>query len=631
MKILRTSLSLCSRALCLRNRFFFSRRVAVTSAVLTVAFIAGCSSGSSSGTSSSGKPQNGGTVTFALPPGTTPTWIFPFVNSSQGTIVNYNQWDLQMWRSLYYMGTPTSPGIDYSVSLAYPPTYSDNNTVVTVHMRPYKWSDGTPVTSRNVLFWFNILRAEKANWWLYVPTYFPDDVASFQIVNQSEFVLHLTRTVNPTEFSQNELLSLTPIPMSWDRTSLSGPAGTGSTPPAGTGTGLDMTPKGAVAVYNFLEAQSKDQTTYATNPLWRTVDGPYKISSFLSTGRTTLVKNNAYSGPVKPRIDKIVYLPFTSDLSELSALRSGGIDIGYTDYADVSTPIPGYHLVPWPEWAFNSMWINYNNPQVGPVFRQQYVRQAMQLLVDQTTIIKDVYHGEAYPSFGTVPLKPASSYQTKYELSLPFTYNPSRASALLTGHGWAVHPNGVTTCSKPGAGTGECGAGIAKGAALSFTLIYPSGNETTTVSKEIEKSDFAKAGVVLNLDAVPLDSVFSDVGICTASQPLCKWQMFDFPNYIEYPYPYEGNTYGTGGAYNISNYSSPTFMSLLHAVLTYPGSSLPPSAIAEGNYLASQVVSIWQPQPYYQLTEIKNGLEGVSPQSPQTTIEPERWYYTSGS
>lgn len=180
-----------------------------------------------------------------------------------------------------------------------------------------------------------------------------------------------------------------------------------------------------------------------------------------------------------------------------------------------------------------------------------------------------------------------------------------------------------------GKGADECGAGIANGAALKFSLLYASGTETTTVTKEVEKSDFSKAGIDMALEAVPLDSMFSQVGICTPTQAICKWQMFDFQNYAEYPYPYEGNTYGTGGAYNISNYASPAFMKLLGCVLSYPGTNLPPCAVQEGNYLARNVVSIWEPQPEIQLTEIKNDLKGVAPQSPQVTIEPERWYYAS--
>ena len=38
--------------------------------------------------------------------------------------------------------------------------------------------------------------------------------------------------------------------------------------------------------------------TYATNPLWQDVYGPYKLSSFnATTGAYTLAPNPSYSGP----------------------------------------------------------------------------------------------------------------------------------------------------------------------------------------------------------------------------------------------------------------------------------------------------------------------------------------------
>jgi len=42
-------------------------------------------------------------------------------------------------------------------------------------------------------------------------------------------------------------------------------------------------PANATKIYNYLAAQSKSVGTYATNPLWQTVDGPYKLTSFNST------------------------------------------------------------------------------------------------------------------------------------------------------------------------------------------------------------------------------------------------------------------------------------------------------------------------------------------------------------
>ena len=118
----------------------------------------------------------------------------------------------------------------------------------------------------------------------------------------------------------NQLSQITPIPQHvWDKTSASGPVGN-----------YDMTPAGALKVYKFLNTQSTQQATYASNPLWKVVDGPWNLSAFSpSTGYSAFVPNPTYGGPGKPKIAKLEELPFTSDIAEFDALRSGQLDYGY--------------------------------------------------------------------------------------------------------------------------------------------------------------------------------------------------------------------------------------------------------------------------------------------------------------
>ncbi len=179
-----------------------------------------------------------------------------------------------MWRPLYYLGQSSTPNLDYSKSMANAPVFSDNDSVITITLKNWNWSDGTPITSRNVLFWFNLMKVEKDNWFNYIPGTLPDDVKSVKILSEKTIQFTLTKSFNPTYYAQNELQDLSVLPMAWDRTRLSGPKGTGSTVPSGTGAGLDMTSSGAKAVYNFLISQNSKPSTYATNWLWQIVDGP---------------------------------------------------------------------------------------------------------------------------------------------------------------------------------------------------------------------------------------------------------------------------------------------------------------------------------------------------------------------
>ena len=86
----------------------------------------------------------------------------------------------------------------------------------------------------------------------------------------------------------------------WDKTSLAGKVGN-----------YDETTEGAKAVYGFLQKQGGDMSTFGTSPLWKVVDGPWKLGTFESSGYYSWVPNKNYSGPDKPILDKVAWTPFT--------------------------------------------------------------------------------------------------------------------------------------------------------------------------------------------------------------------------------------------------------------------------------------------------------------------------------
>jgi ABC-type oligopeptide transport system substrate-binding subunit len=117
----------------------------------------------------------------------------------------------------------------------------------------------------------------------------------------------------------NQLSQLMPIPQhAWDKKSSSGPVGN-----------WDQTTAGATAVYNFLIGESKKTSSYASNPLWQVVDGPWKLSQYRTDGYSKFVPNSNYSGAVKPKLGAFVEQPFTTQQAELNVLRTGRIDYGY--------------------------------------------------------------------------------------------------------------------------------------------------------------------------------------------------------------------------------------------------------------------------------------------------------------
>jgi len=126
-----------------RRRRLRVAAVAVTAAVALAA--AACSSSSSSpSTSSSGTPVKGGTVTVALPPSVTYSWIFPFYAITNAGVYNDNQFQFLMYRQLYMFGnnTNTSVSVNYPLSPADAPVYTNGGKTVVINMKGWKWSDG---------------------------------------------------------------------------------------------------------------------------------------------------------------------------------------------------------------------------------------------------------------------------------------------------------------------------------------------------------------------------------------------------------------------------------------------------------------------------------------------------------
>src|ERR1700728_146954 len=97
------------------------------------------------------------------------------------------------------------------MSLANDPVWSNGDKTVSFTLKSnYKWSNGQPITSQDVLFWWYQLKAalkeSPANWAYYTPDLgIPDEVSSITAPNASTVTLHLTKAVNPTWFWQDAL------------------------------------------------------------------------------------------------------------------------------------------------------------------------------------------------------------------------------------------------------------------------------------------------------------------------------------------------------------------------------------------------------------------------------------------
>jgi peptide/nickel transport system substrate-binding protein len=615
-----------------RRKRFIAGLAAVAAAALLAA---GCSS-SSAPPSSAGTKVKGGTATWAeeIAP---PNWIWPFTPITNYSVYNSQTFQWLMYRPLYMFGNNgTSETVNYPLSPATAPVYSNGGKTVVINMKGWKWSNGETVNASNVIFWLNMMKAEKANYAGYAPGLLPDNLVSAKATGPNQVTMQLDKGYSSLWFTYNQLAEITPMPMAWDVTSLGAKAGSGG---CTTDTAADKYAK-CKAVYDFLVAQTKKTSAYDSSPIWGVVNGPWKLSHFDTSGNVTFVPNPKYSGSPKPTLAQFKEVPFT-DLSAIyTALKTGQVDIGHIQATNLpqrpsgstipaTNPLgPNYKLQPFYQYAISYYQPNFNNPTFGAVFKQLYIRQALQSVVDQVGMDKAVYRGYSDPTSGGVPSAPTNQWvppaQKANSGQGPYPFSIAKATSLLTSHGWSK-VNGVMTCQKPGSGAGQCGAGIAKGTPFKFTLEWATGSTTAQQVVSVYKSDASKAGIAVNLVGKSFNTIIGESTPCKPG-PKCTWDVLRYGGWVFNGPGFEPTgepLFQTGAGSNSGSYTNPQMDSLINQ--THTSSSLDVFH-NYATYVAQQLPYIWFPNDYY-VMGVDSKLHNVT-FNPFYTLLPEYWYFT---
>jgi peptide/nickel transport system substrate-binding protein len=628
------------------TRFGTIRIGGLALAVASLTALAACSSSSSSSTPSTtpttpgeitqpgsigaipsaGTPSGkAGTITYAMTPGAVPNWILPMPTAASNSVYNIFNFEWQMWPPMYYAPNGSDPTVDNALSPANTPVWSNGDKTMTITVKPWKWSNGQTLSSKDLLFTFDIIKAgvkaSPANWAAYVPGYFPDTVTSMSTPNATTLVVNMSKPANPT-WMEEDILGAVPIMPSseWAKDSASGST-------------LDFTnPANAAKIFAYLTAQSKSVSTYATNPLWQTVDGPYRLSSFNdTTGAFTMVPNTSYSGPHANPESNYVGVPFTSNAAEWNAVKTGSVDLGYVPQED-NPQIPqlkglGYNYYGLPD--FGDYFVDYNfqdkTGDFNNVVSQLYFRQAMQHLEDQAGQIKAYFDGDGDPAYGPIPAYPVSPFLPSNAKTNPYPFSVTDAMNLLKANGWTVVANGTDTCAKAGTGAGECGAGIPAGTKLSFNLVY---NTTTPIPQQVEDlaSDAKAAGIELSLSGSNFNFMIQNYNDPASPANENKWAMEDFGGETNSTYPTQFGFLNTGGSTQIGDYSNPQADALINNSVT---GSNPAAVTAEASFFTTQLPVLWQPVLDYTWAW-KTNISATTPTAFENLTQyddtPQFWY-----
>src|ERR1700722_1080796 len=378
---------------------------AAAGALLLGTLVSGSSSaqGASSGSAPTGGTKiQGGTVTWAEQPSSAPNFIYPFAPASFYSVANTGEFQNMMYRPLYWFGVAKQPTINPDLSLARRPKFSKALRRITITLKRGIWSNDEHIDASDVVEWLNMAHAEKHNWAPYdAGVGIPDGITSVTVTSPSQLIIRVASAVNPPWFTYNMLSQITPLPKAWDITHTGAAPGSG-----GCSTGPNRAPPtdaACRAVWNYMTAQAGYDPaspgtntalgTYASNPLWQVVDGPWRLDGFNPDGEATFVPNGHYSGQDLPATAKFVEVPFASASAELSALDDGQLSVGYLPLSNVTQRVKSplartqgdaqlssrYYMVPDYTWSINAIPYHFNSTgdqgAAGKMFQQLYFRR----------------------------------------------------------------------------------------------------------------------------------------------------------------------------------------------------------------------------------------------------------------
>lgn len=582
-----------------------------------------------------GARSPGGTITMGQLNGDTPTYLFPYIPSANGT--DGTQFLIsQLYVPLYNLQVGGRFEINYATSAAEKPVFSDGDRRATIHLRPgMRWSNGKPVTATDVLFGIAILRAAvkqgASNWEQYTKGLIPDDIASATAPDPHTVQITFTRRYNPAYVLGDQLAyTLYPLPSAeWDIDRAGGPH-------------LDWRdPATAAKIYSYLNKAGSSVSTFGSNPLWKTVDGPFTLGSFNTVnGSFTLNRNPRYTltGPV--RFSALKVNTFTSVTSELNALRAGSLDVGVNvDFSDMgqfpSLRDAGYHVFGYPNIGSFGIILNYKDTtdDFDKVISQLYVRQALAHLEDQPAYISGVFKNAASAAYGPLPSLPKTPYTPASAGTPTYPYSVSAAASLLRAHGWKVAPGGRTTCAHAGTGKGECGAGIPRGTPIRFTLAVTPASETASIPLESEA--FASAAKKVGIDIAITDKTFNyQIANYNDADPGDKryenaWGAANWGEFGTTAYPTENTIFQTGAVENVGGYSDPTADRLIHQAVYGDRAS---TATTVATYLAKDVPMLFLPcaDVIDAVSKRVGGTDDSFLAMTQDIFYPQYWYVKKG-
>ncbi len=332
---------------------------------------------------------------------------------------------------------------------------------VTFTLKPdLKWSDGVPVTTKDLMFTWKLGADPKSGFSNNNPW---DRAKSIDVVDDRTAVLHLDRVV----VGYNE----------WDQLL---PAHIESKAAEGKEAG------------EYIKA-----TAYNRAPTTKGLyNGPYMITQYESGAQIVMEPNPFWAGP-KPGFKHVVIKTIENTSALIANLKSGDIDmapgegVGLTidTVLALQKDAPDQFVYLYkPSLTYEHIDLQIDNPFLADV----RVRRALLMSIDRDTLVKKLFDGKQPVAATWVnPLNPNYTKDTA-----TYSYEPAKARALLAEAGFKPGSDGI--CRN------------AKGDRLSFEFATTSGNKLRELTQQVLQSQWKAACVDIVIKNEPARTLFGE-------------------------------------------------------------------------------------------------------------------------
>ena len=372
----------------------------------------------------------------------------PFLTTSAAYVMGY-RWvlyePLMMWN-------PIKPAEAPKPWLATKAQWSPDYKSVTVTVRDgATWSDGKPLTAQDVVFTYNLLKANAGlNLWA-VP------YASITATGND-----VTMTFSTSQFvNQNKIIATVPI------------------------------------VPQHVWSAIKDPTTEVNkNPVG---SGPYTLKSFTPQSTTLSVRTAGYWQPL-PAVKELRYTSYTDNNAQTTALANGESEWSFVFIPNYKAVFVGKDPANHKVWAPPVLGVHglYINTTKKP-FDNPVLRRAMNMVINRDDIFvqaEAAYFHPVVKSVTGLPSPAGDAYVAPEFKGKEQAVDVEGAKALLTGAGFTFDG---TTLKDP------------TGKPVTLTLTDPAGWSDYQTSLEIVKDNLSKIGITATVDKANQDAWFKNV------------------------------------------------------------------------------------------------------------------------